>query len=209
MRIAAYPWYSAQPCSYYPDSDLSILALSVGPAATITTEFPATMAPGYAILANSVQVRWQSTDNFPTGMTSGAVSSSQNSLPSTASSSLSASQSSILSTASSSPSAKSIARTSNGLSSGAKAGIGVSISLVSLGVIIGAFLCLRRRRTTSNPSAGTEIATGEADAHGLYLKPELEATTLAGATQRNELDGFKTVGRSELETSPISELAAT
>jgi hypothetical protein len=74
-RIDQFPWYASQPCSYYPDATLSIVALSIAPTTTITTLFPPTMAPGFAILANSVQIRWQSTDTPTPGV-------SDNSLPS-------------------------------------------------------------------------------------------------------------------------------
>lgn len=69
---------------------------------------------------------------------------------------------------------------SHGLSNGAKAGIGVSIFVLFL---LG-LLCFWRRRISSFP--GMTRPSMDTDAHGLYLKPELEAGGLARVEPQTE-----------------------
>lgn len=212
-RILAFPWYSAQPCSFFPNSDLSISALSVGPATTITTEFPASIAPGFAILANSIQIRWQSVNVIPATTTTGSVPSNQNSISSSASSnpptvsSSSSTASSTSSTASSSSPASSNAEGSkvSGLSTGAKAGIGVAVAIGAIGTIFGivAIILLRRRRTVSDQ---TTNSSGEATGNNGVSKSELETRTNTHPSGRGTHIELDTVGRSELDTSPMQEL---
>jgi hypothetical protein len=175
--------------------DLSITALSVDSATTITTEFPPTMAPGFAILANSVEIRWQKTDSSSPSSTSAPVSSNQSSgLPTSSSNSAASSD-------------VGTAKSSNGLSSGAKAGIGIGVVVVCLGLILGALLCLRRRRRILEPIPHTTTSHGEYAGAGYVVKPELEATTAMHPIEMDERSVPRVHGRSELDASHIPELS--
>jgi hypothetical protein len=57
-----------------------------------------------------------------------------------------------------------------GLSVGARAGVGISVALVVIALILGAFLLYRRRKARPSTSSNAEHG-----AHGLYLKPELDS----------------------------------
>jgi len=67
-----------------------------------------------------------------------------------------------------------ITTTPQGLSTGIEAGVGVAVTIVVALLLLGAFLYFRRRRRQRQP-APTEPPRSNHDAHGLYIKPELEA----------------------------------
>lgn len=175
----------------------------MGGDATITTEFPATLAPEFAILANSVQVRWQSTDVdlFSLGATASSA------VPSPAQSAPTSSTSPAYGNNPSEPSITAGA-TSNSLSSGAKAGIGIGVAVVALGIVTGAFLCIRQRRQVSNSGPGMQNPEGRDKIHGQFLKPELEAITTGRTTQTTERSQLGTETISELDTARVPELEA-
>jgi hypothetical protein len=142
------------------------------------------MAPGFAILANSVQIRWQSTDT-------GALPST------TAPATVTYTQSVTIKPTAGDTS--STGGTGPILSSGAKAGIAVVATVVGLVILLRLFFCFRRR-PRSQKRATTQEALGEDKTQGLFSKPELDATTQSRPAGRNE-DARKAVF--ELDTVDI------
>ena len=169
--LQEWPWWSTLPCGVGP--------LNTFPGSTVVQEWSSTSQLGSITVGNrggvdafSVQVRFQSTD-IPT-LSSAYLSffSSPNTLfqtstnPSFLTQPPSATNGRVTITTTSVPQ-------SQGLPIGAKAGIGVAvaIALVAL-LLLGAFVYLRRGQRKPAPM---ETMRKSIDAHGPYMKPELEA----------------------------------
>lgn len=92
---------------------------------------------------------------------------------------------------------------SQGLSTGAQAGIGVAAACVLiLLVILGAYLCMHRHKRQKSATETTHV---DRDVPGLYMKPELEAPTTSNQVSQAgvaELDApMGAARRAELEAS--------
>lgn len=86
------------------------------------------------------------------------------------------------------------------LSPGAIAGIGVSVTLIFLGIIVGSFFCLQRRRQHQKTISEPEAADRN-NVHGLFLKPELEAI---GPSEKRDPKPHIAAAIPELESSTVA-----
>jgi hypothetical protein len=158
--IGTYPWMPTELCtSPYAYGTFSFVALSINSPdttgsvtpQTFTITAPASRLPHFDIYAYSVQIRYQTPFNPQKTRSSTTRATTNSPTPSS-----------------------STTRSPASLSTGARAGIGVPVAIIGIGIICGVlfYLCRRRRQPRPTDLSGAV----ERQPYNLHTKPELDAT---------------------------------